>query len=181
MLRHLLFTNIVTSGVIFGIGDYLEQVITGQVEKKGWDGEQTYIQSTASMAVAPVEYLFYRTLDRVNFKGTKNKVVMKKLFFDSISNPSLSGCFIIVAALISGRNFQQAVVEYKNKFWDILAVDSIVWPIANYINFYYLPFQYRLIYINIVTLIYSIIMAHIRKMKPLEKKQDKTIEPVQEK
>ena len=173
MLRHLLFTNIISSGVIFGVGDYLEQVITEQIKKGGWDSQQTYIQASASMAVAPIEYAFYQTLDKLNFKGSKNVVVMKKLFFDSISNPSLSGCFIIIAALISGRTFQQAIVEYKTKFWNILAVDSLFWPVANYINFYYLPFQYRMIYINIVTLIYSIIMAHIRKMKPLEEKGSK--------
>lgn len=90
------------------------------------------------------------------------------MFFDAVSNPVLSGCFIISAALLSGRSLKQALIEYKKKFWDILTVDTLYWPLANYLNFKYLPFKYRIIYINMVTLVYSVIMAHIRKMKPLE-------------
>lgn len=37
-----------------------------------------------------------------------------------------------------------------------------MWPAAQFINFYFLPPHYRVLYVNVVTTLYNVFLSHIK-------------------
>ena len=53
----------------------------------------------------------------------------------------------------------------------------LLWPPAQFINFYYLPTKYRVLYDNIVSLIYDTYTSHVKhNVKVNEKFEEELIE-----
>ncbi|KAK6062206.1 Mpv17 / PMP22 family protein [Cooperia oncophora] len=46
--------------------------------------------------------------------------------------------------------------------WHIFKVDVSIWPPAQLISFWFLPPPVRVVYVNIVSLIYNCIMSYIK-------------------
>lgn len=44
----------------------------------------------------------------------------------------------------------------------LFQTDWTVWPAAQFINFYFLPPHYRVLYVNLVTTLYNVFLSHIK-------------------
>lgn len=44
----------------------------------------------------------------------------------------------------------------------LFQTDWSVWPVAQFINFYFLPPHYRVMYVNVVTTLYNVFLSHIK-------------------
>lgn len=84
-----------SAGLIFGVGDFLEQVISGHLKKNGWEAKQSLAFAGAGIASTPTTYMFYRTLERIRFTGSRRQIVLKKLFFDMCTNPFTTALIVI--------------------------------------------------------------------------------------
>ncbi|CAI4232651.1 unnamed protein product [Auanema sp. JU1783] len=160
--RHLLVTNTATSCAQIGVADVLQQCINGDMKVNGWDWRRTVRMSAVGLVVAPMLHGFYRVLDSRRFRGSYNIVVMKKLFWDTSFIPIFSCTFFVVAGLIEGNGYRRAFYEYHDKMWHIWKVDFAIWPPAQLLNFYFLPNSIRVIYVNVVSLIYNCMLSFIK-------------------
>lgn len=41
-------------------------------------------------------------------------------------------------------------------------MDWMVWPPTQFINFYYVPVKYQVVYINAVTMLYNVFLSYIK-------------------
>lgn len=49
--------------------------------------------------------------------------------------------------------------------YSYLQVDWLVWPPTQFVNFYYVPAQYQVIYINAITTLYNVFLSYIKHKK----------------
>ena len=50
----------------------------------------------------------------------------------------------------------------NNSFLSPFQTDWSVWPAAQFINFYFLPTHYRVLYVTAVTTAYNVFLSHIK-------------------
>ncbi|VDO67726.1 unnamed protein product [Haemonchus placei] len=155
-------TNTAISVTQIGTADVMQQLFQGDIQGKGWDYHRTARMAAIGFVMGPMLHGFYRILDSRSFRGGRQKVVLKKLCCDAICMPIFSCTFITVGGLLEGSSFSTAFSEYRKKMWHIFKVDVSIWPPAQLISFWFLPPSVRVIYVNIVSLMYNCIMSYIK-------------------
>ncbi len=132
----------------------------------------------------PINHIFYGWLDRtikaVNLMNVSKKIVLDQL----IMSPICIVAFFYSAGLLDGQSTNECTDELKskfltvymvkrkrksiagvtenNKFLSYLQTDWTVWPITQFVNFYYLHPKYRVIYVNFVTMLYNVFLSYIK-------------------
>ncbi|VDO18904.1 unnamed protein product [Heligmosomoides polygyrus] len=160
--RHLFLTNTAISITQIGTADVIQQIVHGDVQRSGWDYIRTARMAAIGFVMGPMLHGYYRILDSRAFRGGKRKVVMKKLSCDTALMPVFSCTFITVGGLLEGRTLRDAFGEYRTKMWHIWKVDASIWPPTQLISFWFLPPTVRVLYVNVVSLIYNCIMSFIK-------------------
>ncbi|KJH44162.1 Mpv17 / PMP22 family protein [Dictyocaulus viviparus] len=160
--KHLLVTNTVISCAQIGTADVMQQLFNGDIKRKGWDYTRTARMAAIGIVIGPMLHYFYRILDSRSFKGGRRKVVVKKLCCDAASMPFFSCTFITVGGLLEGSPFSNALREYRQKMWHIFTVDILIWPPAQFVSFWFLPPSIRVVYVNVVSLVYNFLMSYIK-------------------
>ena len=61
----------------------------------------------------------------------------------------------------SSEGIRDGYEQFKNKFFPTLLLDYSVWPIANFINFWYVPTFYQPVYVSCVTFFFNIVFSFI--------------------
>ncbi|KAL3269377.1 hypothetical protein HHI36_008447 [Cryptolaemus montrouzieri] len=64
--------------------------------------------------------------------------------------------------LLEGKTVNNMKNEIKNKFLDVYLVDWCIWPPSQFINFYYVPVRYQVLYINFLTFLYDAFLSYVK-------------------
>lgn len=160
--KFLLFTNISISFCLSGAGDVIEQrfeKLANDLDK--WDSKRTWNMSATGIAVGAVCHYWYKFLDR-RLPGHTIRVVINKILLDQfIGSPCCIFTFFGTLAILENTSYDEFVVELRNKWWKLYAAEWIVWPTAQFINFYFLPTKYRVLYDNTISLGYDVYTSHV--------------------
>lgn len=163
--KYLLTTNIVSSGILMQIGDLLSQKLERKADK---NDEQTYDwERNAKMCLVgaiqgPLHHYFYGWLD-TKYTGATVKITTIKILYDQfVMSPVCIVAFFYPAGWLFGQNTEQCTKELQSKFLKVYITDWMVWPVTQFINFYYLKPQYRVIYVNFITMLYNVFLSHIK-------------------
>ncbi|XP_047735519.1 mpv17-like protein 2 isoform X3 [Hyalella azteca] len=91
------------------------------------------------------------------------KTVFKKILMDQfIAAPFFAVTFFLMAGLLEGKDLPSAWQEFKTKFPAVYMFDWIIWPPSQAINFLYVPTQYRVLYVNAVTVLWDVFLSHMK-------------------
>lgn len=128
----------------------------------------------------PINHFFYgwmdRTIKAVNLKNVSKKILLDQL----IMSPVCIVAFFYPAGMLDGQSIIECTDEVKSKFLTVymvykwsntrnfvlidsyLQTDWTVWPITQFVNFYYLHPKYRVIYVNFVTMLYNVFLSYVK-------------------
>merc|ERR1712226_693895 len=79
----------------------------------------------------------------------------KKLAFDQSVFASFMTCGLFTGLnLIEGNGISKGVSEVKEKFWPTMIINWKLWIPANFMNFYFMPIKFQVLFANFVSLFY---------------------------
>lgn len=110
----------------------------------------------------PLHHYFYGWLDGKYVAATLRNTSIKILYDQMVMSPLCIAAFFYPAGWMFGQSTTECNKEFKEKFLKVYVTDWIVWPATQFINFYYLPPQYRVIYVNAITMVYNVFLSHVK-------------------
>lgn len=136
--------------------------------------------------MGPMHHYYYVYLDKiipkVNLKTVFQKILCDQLF----ASPATILCFFYGMGILESKSFSDSTAEISQKFKYVYTVsnlltlnyyfllfmllkhfflfqgDCLYWPPIQFVNFYYLPTQYRVFYINAATMIFNIFLSYMK-------------------
>ncbi|KAA0202588.1 hypothetical protein HAZT_HAZT008015 [Hyalella azteca] len=161
--KNLWVTNTLTCGTLFAVGDVIQQQaerVRGVHAYHDWP--RTGRLFVVGLSQGPPHHIFYLWLDKLLPQKTA-KTVFKKILMDQfIAAPFFAVTFFLMAGLLEGKDLPSAWQEFKTKFPAVYMFDWIIWPPSQAINFLYVPTQYRVLYVNAVTVLWDVFLSHMK-------------------
>ncbi|XP_068334234.1 uncharacterized protein [Pyrus communis] len=186
---HPLKTQVISSGVLWGVGDIAAQYVTHSNARKrlqlsdrdadfkvNW--KRVAITSTFGFAfVGPVGHFWYEGLDKfiklkLHLQPKSVRFVAAKVAMDGlIFGPLDLLVFFTYMGFSTGKNSVQVKEDLKRDFLPALALEGGVWPIVQIANFRYVPVRYQLLYVNMFCLLDSAFLSWVEQQKDAAWKQ----------
>lgn len=164
--KYLLYTNVTLSGTLSGFGDLLEQhyeILTHELES--WDKIRTRNMSVSGIAIGVICHYWYNYLDR-RLPGYTIQTVCKKIIVDQlICSPVCITTLFVTCAFLERKPTKELVKEIKEKAWILYVAEWTVWPLAQFINFYFLPTKFRVLYDNTISVGYDVYTSYVKHKK----------------
>lgn len=162
---HPIKTKVATNGTIMTAADLTAQTIDIRAkpeERKKIDLIRTARMTvTSALLLTPLIHHYYNVLDRF-LPGNSTKIVLKKLTFDqAVVAPLSLAAFLSVVTLMETRSMNSVGDKLHKDWLPTLKINYAIWPVANYINFQYVPLQQRILYGSTVGYFWGIILAYM--------------------
>ncbi|XP_066590613.1 mpv17-like protein 2 [Prorops nasuta] len=162
-MKNLIYTNMAISISLSATGDVLEQhyeILKGELTK--WNVERTRNMAFSGMTIGIICHYWYRYLDS-KMKGRTISIVCKKVLIDQlICSPLCISAFFLTLAVLERNNFLELKNEIITKAHKLYIAEWVVWPPAQFINFYFIPTKYRVLYDNIISLGYDVYTSSVK-------------------
>jgi len=161
--KNLLLTNIVSSGGLLVAGDVIQQKLEiSQNPDKKFDTARSARMGLVGLSQGPPHHYWYLYLDKL-LPGKTAAIVCKKILADQIfAAPFFAITFIYGASLLEGKSLGSCWTEFKTKFPTIYLFDWVIWPPTQAVNFALVPAQYRVLYVNGVTVLWDVFLSYIK-------------------
>lgn len=189
---HPVKTQVISSGVLWGVGDISAQYITHSTAKKrlqisnsdakfkiNW--KRAAITSMFGFGfIGPVGHFWYEGLDRFirlrlllppqSVRFVAAKVAMDGIIF----GPFDLFVFFSYMGFCSGKSVAQVKEDLKRDFLPALILEGGIWPIVQVANFRYIPVRYQLLYVNFFCLLDSAFLSWVEQQQDAPWKQGLT-------
>ncbi|XP_031829997.1 mpv17-like protein 2 isoform X2 [Nomia melanderi] len=190
--KYLLATNTVSCGLMMAAADMIQQrsehlkksnkylpketsavAVSSQEQQQQFDDAadsdkyvhdfiRTKNMTAVGLVQGPFHHWFYMVLDKVIPGRTALSVIKKTCLDQSIASPTCLGIFFIGLGVLERRKIEEIYEELKIKLYDTWKVDCCFWPPTQCINFFFIPFRYRVLYTNFMTMIYDIFLSYMK-------------------
>jgi len=109
--------------------------------------------------VAPCLRTWYLTMERiVKVQGSRG-AISKVLLDQGLFAPCFIVLFISSASTLNGLSPKEIQINLKRDYPEILLTNWKLWPATQLANFYFVPFQHRILVVNIVALVWNTYLA----------------------
>lgn len=102
---------------------------------------------------------------------------MKILADQFFAAPFFAITFIFGMGLLEDKRISECWREFIMKFPAIYLFDWIIWPPTQYINFKYIPQSARVLYVNIITVLWDIFLSYIKHIDEAELLAEEPMDP----
>ncbi|XP_030947246.1 protein Mpv17 [Quercus lobata] len=186
---HPVKTQVISSAIIWGVGDIAAQTITYSTAKnkrqiQGKDKELKInwkrVAATSLFGfgfVGPVGHFWYEGLDRFikfrllmqpkSFRFVATKVALDGVIF----GPLDLLVFFTYMGFTNGKSVPQIKEDVKRDFLPALILEGGIWPILQVANFRYIPVRYQLLYVNFFCLVDSCFLSWVEQQQDAPWKQ----------
>ena len=159
-------TKSLTSALIAGIGDLISQLInSGSGSCYKW--RSTFAFTTFGLIFnGPLTHHFYVLLDQLLPPGVTKSgkySAIKRVLFDRLilAPPYLLLCFYMLS-ILEGRSSAEACQKIQGSYWTLLKMNWKIWTVFQYININYVEPEYRVLFTNVLSLVWTIYVATFR-------------------
>jgi len=152
-----LATKSLTAGFLNGLGDFTQQIA---FENRPYDALRTARQASwGALIPGPLLHFFYGGLAR-RFPGTSMKNVAIKIAADqTIAAPIIVTSFYWMTGIFQGMPLQEVKTKYLETFWPTMKLNYQIWPLAQAVNFAFVPVAWQVVYVSGVSLVWSVLLS----------------------
>ncbi|KAK3041681.1 hypothetical protein RJ639_001491 [Escallonia herrerae] len=182
---HPVKTQVISSGVLWGVGDIAAQSITHSTAKKHLQARMKSLKFTgnelpsqASLDSASSDHLATSgCMDRfithkLKLQSNSIGLVATKVAMDSlIFGPFDLLVFFAYMGFSNGKNAVQVKEDLKRDFLPALMLEGGVWPVVQVVNFRFVPVAYQLLYVNVFCLMDSAFLSWFEQQEDAPWKQ----------
>ncbi|KAL5233606.1 hypothetical protein ACI65C_001016 [Semiaphis heraclei] len=148
-------TNLVQTGVLFGLGDLMAQSAVEKRKPDEIDWLRTVRYASIGCAVGPTLTMWYKTLDRLGTKNTIPIVARKILVDQMIASPIINAAVMTMSRVFSGDEWPQIQKKLEDNYVKVMLTSYLIWPAVQTFNFTIVPQQYRVLTVQIVSLAWN--------------------------
>jgi len=150
-----LITQCATTGVLLGAGDLIAQKAVEKQLEINWKRTAKF-SAFGLLFVGPVIRNWLLILERLY--GTTGKLTpIKKVLTDQLCfAPVLQFTAIPVLGLMDGHSRDKIEARIRKDYYDIMIANWKLWPIVATVNFYFVPLNYRLPVVALVSLFWNV-------------------------
>lgn len=165
--KHLLATNLTISIGFSALGDIVEQIVELlSKEINEWQKMRTIKLASTGFTVGLACHYWYLFLER-RYPHNRRGQILKKIALNQIVlSPICILVFFITLAVMEASDKKKLVYDLKTKGKDIFIAELFIWPPSSLINFYFVPFRFRILYDSITSLGFDVYNSYVvhRKM-----------------
>lgn len=134
------------------------------MQKNRWDPRRTRKMTATGVSVGVVCHFWYGFLDS-RIVGRTLKDVAKKTVVDQlIGSPLNLAVFFATLTLLEGQSLKE-LGTVKDKAIRLYIAEWVIWPPAQFVNFYFLPTRFRVLYDNVISFGYDIYTSYVAHKK----------------
>ena len=94
------------------------------------------------------------------FPGTLAKQLAKKVTCDQILfTPIILSNFLMINEILMGNGISGVISKIEADFTSMLLANWSVWIPAQFVNFYFMPLNYRVVFIQVVALFWNMYVS----------------------
>lgn len=153
-----ILTNVLTTGFLFGTGDYLAQ----QISISSQNGRKYDYSRTLRAVIyggiifAPLADKWYKILATVKLPVPNSKLadtVLRVGLDQGVFAPFIGiPLYYSVMTLMEGGDHKTVQRKLESNWWNTLYTNWLVWPAVQGVNFGLVPVQLRLLVVNVVSI-----------------------------
>ncbi|CAI9100338.1 OLC1v1037313C1 [Oldenlandia corymbosa var. corymbosa] len=180
---HPVKTQIISSGFLWGTGDIIAQSVTHSAARSHHhlpDADEEFKINWKRVAitsmfgfgfVGPVGHFWYENLDKfirlkLRMQPKSIPFVATKVAMDGIIfGPFDLLVFFSYMGFSNGKSATQVKEDLKRDFIPALVLEGGAWPLAQIVNFRYVPVRYQLLYVNAFCLLDSAFLSWVEQQE----------------
>lgn len=151
-----ILTKSLTSSAVSGLGSVISQLISGKhISAKSLSAFILF----GGVVTGPICHYFYLYLDKAVPSGGALRLALRII----IDRLGFSPIFLLVSLYVLGRlqgaSHQKVTQGIGGNYWPCLLANWKIWTIPQLINIGYIPPQYRVLFANMVALVWNVYLA----------------------
>jgi protein Mpv17 len=161
--KFLLYTNTLITAGLSITGDLIQQSyqVSTKAERTDWNLKRTGKVGVTGLVIAPFVHYWYVFLDRW-LPGRTFCVLCKKVLVDQVvCSPIYLSMFIVSMGFMENKSWSEFKTVVKEKGSVLYLAEWIIWSPAQFVNFYFLPTKYRVLYDNSVSMISDAMWSYV--------------------
>jgi len=163
-------TKMLTNILIFGAADTICQTVFEKSSIKTFDFQRLgNMMLIGCFFVAPIGHLWYckwapSLIPRVTM-NPKIQPVIGMLADQLIFAPPFVSSFLFLNDYLKNFSAKKAAENVKEKIWTGMKANWKLWPPVQLINFSIVPIQFRVPFVNFVSLFWTIYLSYLQNNK----------------
>ncbi|OQV25139.1 putative Protein Mpv17 [Hypsibius exemplaris] len=154
-------TQGLTAVIFAGLGNFISQTV---VEKRSlrtldWNSIIKFMVIGGTVTF-PIIRSWFWTLERI-VKPSRFAAVKKVLIDQLLFAPVFLASFILLMGCVEGTGWEDAKERLSHDWVNVMMSNYQLWPAAQFINFYFVPFNQRILFGSLVSLGWNVYLAFV--------------------
>ncbi|KAK7091279.1 mitochondrial inner membrane protein Mpv17-like [Littorina saxatilis] len=155
-----------TTGTLMAAGDAISQLaIEGNTIKKYDTVRSGRFFVLGFCVMGPMLRFWYLALHKM-YHGTRYASLKMLVTDQTVGAPVVLATFVVGIGALRGDSRQQIKDSMKRDYLTIMLNNYKIWPAAQTINFFFMPLQHRVLFVNFIALGWNTYLAWITERKP---------------